>query len=53
MEDEDSLVVSFVVGLTDIAKGFLNVLEAAVFPEASNTLKYRTSDWDGGEKIAH
>jgi hypothetical protein len=32
MEDEDNLVISFVVGLTGVAKRLLNVLEVTVFP---------------------
>jgi hypothetical protein len=31
-EHEDGLAVFFVVGLRSIGKGFLDVLEAAVFP---------------------
>jgi hypothetical protein len=31
-ENEDSLAVSFVVGLTGVAKGFLDVLKLAMFP---------------------
>jgi hypothetical protein len=49
IEDEDSLAASFIVRFTGVAQGFLDVLEAVVFPGKRQILRYRAPDWDSGD----